>query len=343
MLVAKRLNSNQKPSIDAIVTPKPGLDLTRSPDANSSRHFFISGGTSSGWNAACQPHPVDSSWELPVYSCQRLFRNSLGPSGDLRSFCKRLSRDSERLRAVPELAQSRTRSGEQTLGPTRTQEKIESNSERARVRLRGWLPWAITAAALAAALVALVSYSANRAAPPETRLDIATPPLNDPVSFALSPDGRKIAYTAMTEGTARLWVRPLDSASGEALAGTEGALFPFWSPDSRSLGFSADGKLKRVNLDGSALQTLAEAPQFRGAAWNADGVILFAPNTGSSLFRVSATGGLATPVARLASETGSQRLPRFCPAESVSCFIRSENHRASIWDRSKKALPDPGA
>jgi Tol biopolymer transport system component len=216
----------------------------------------------------------------------------------LHSRCKRLSRDSARMSGSnSNLGAARERNGK---------------SEPAPAHANRGLLWMIAAIGLAGSLGVSVWYNATRSTPPETRLDIVTPPLNDASSFALSPDGRKIAYTAITDGTARLWVRWFDSGSSQVLAGTEGAIFPFWSPDSHSLGFGADGKLKRVDLGGSPPRTLAEASQFRGGAWNDKDVILFTPTAGSGLFRVSAPGGSATPLAQ-AVGAASQRLPRFLP------------------------------
>ena len=86
-----------------------------------------------------------------------------------------------------------------------------------------------------------------------------------------------------------LWLRPLASTSGRLLTGTEGAGFPFWSPDGRSIGFFADQKLKRLDVNSEAIQILADAPVARGGAWQADGTILFAPNAVGPLFRVPAT------------------------------------------------------
>src|SRR5262249_46162321 len=114
---------------------------------------------------------------------------------------------------------------------------------------------------------------------------------------AVSPDGRPIAFTAESaEGVTRLWVRPFASASAQALPATEGASRPFWSPDSRSLGFFAGGKVKRVEASGGPPQTLADAPSGRGGTWNRDGGILFTPTTPSPVYRVSSSGGAPGPV-----------------------------------------------
>jgi Tol biopolymer transport system component len=144
--------------------------------------------------------------------------------------------------------------------------------------------------------------------PPETRLDIATPSTSDPVSFALSPDGRHIIFVAEGDDSARLWLRPMTSATSQPMAGTEGAAFPFWSPDSGSVGFFADGQLKRLDLGASAARILAPAPGGRGGTWSADGVILFAPVARSNaLSRIPAIGGSVMPL----KETGL--FPMFLP------------------------------
>jgi hypothetical protein len=96
---------------------------------------------------------------------------------------------------------------------------------------------------------------------------------------AISPDGRGLAFVAASSGIPKLWVRALDSINARELAGTEGADFPFWSPDGRSLGFFASGKLKRIDLAGGPPVVLADAVA-RGGAWGTDGTILFTPNYG---------------------------------------------------------------
>src|SRR5438876_1792718 len=140
---------------------------------------------------------------------------------------------------------------------------------------RGWLRWAI-ALALGAALAVISVLYFNRAAPPEVRVEINTPLTSDPTSFAISPDGRRLVFSASNEGKSQLWVRPLDSVAAQPLAGTDGAHFPFWSPDSASVGFFADSKLKRIDMVGGAPQVLANAAAVgRGGSWNREGIILF--------------------------------------------------------------------
>ena len=117
----------------------------------------------------------------------------------------------------------------------------------------------------------------------------------------------------MHEGKSQLWVRPLDSLAAQPLAGTDGGTYPFWSPDSSSLGFFADGKLKRIDIRGGAPQVLANAGAGRGGAWNRDGIILFAPSIIGPLWKVPATSGEAAAVTRLETGQKSHRFPQFLP------------------------------
>ena len=138
--------------------------------------------------------------------------------------------------------------------------------------------------------------------------DFAGPPV-------LSPDGTYLAFAASDpNGKTMLWVRPMDSLDARMLPDTDGAIFPFWSPDGTSLGFFADNKLKIIDLNSSSAQVVADAPFGRGGAWGQDGVILFSPNTQTSLMRVNASGG--TPVAASKIDPAlhtSHRWPFFLP------------------------------
>lgn len=131
---------------------------------------------------------------------------------------------------------------------------------------------------------------------------------------AISPDGQRVAFVAASaEGKTLLWIRSLDALTAQELAGTEGATSPFWSPDSRSLGFFTGGKLKKIDVSGGPPITLCDAQDNRGGTWNRDGVIVFAPTNISALQKVSASGGVpaaATVLAR--GELGHIR-PSFLP------------------------------
>ena len=132
----------------------------------------------------------------------------------------------------------------------------------------------------------------------------------------VSPDGRRLAFVATnTDGKGFLWVRSLDALTALPLPGTEGAVFPFWSPDSRFIGFFSDGKLKKIEAAGGSVQALSEAPQGRGGTMNADGVILFTPDVRAPIYRVSATGGPGTPLTKFESDPlgTTHRWPYFLP------------------------------
>jgi serine/threonine protein kinase len=117
------------------------------------------------------------------------------------------------------------------------------------------LAWIFAAAfALAFGSVTAVYFSQRPPAAPEMRLEINTPSTSAPLEFALSPDGRYIVFVASGDGPQRLWLRALDKTDAQPLAGTEGANYPFWSPDSRSIGFTATGKLQRIDIAGGAPQ-----------------------------------------------------------------------------------------
>jgi serine/threonine protein kinase/Tol biopolymer transport system component len=180
--------------------------------------------------------------------------------------------------------------------------------------------WVWKAAALAgviaAAAMTLLHFASAPSVAPETRLQIVALPSTSLASFAISPDGRKVVYEAVSNANNKdqLWLRRLESENAQPLAGTEGASQPFWSPDSKSVGFFADGKLKRIDLAGGAPQILADAPISPGGAWNADGTILFALSGTSPLQRISANGGTVTPLTTLdPPRQVSHRFPRFLP------------------------------
>ncbi|HTG72610.1 MAG TPA: protein kinase, partial [Terriglobia bacterium] len=187
------------------------------------------------------------------------------------------------------------------------------------VQSRGRLAWRTLA--LVGLIIVLAAVWIRNATTPvpdaslatEARLELYTGPTTEPVSLAISPDGQKVVYVAGSEGQS-LWVRPLDSASAQPLAGTDGATYPFWSPDSRSIGFFAQGKLKRINTVSGFIETLATATAGRGGAWGPDGTILFSASVSSPILRLPSGGG--EPVAITQLELlghGSHRYPRFFP------------------------------
>jgi len=131
----------------------------------------------------------------------------------------------------------------------------------------------------------------------------------------LSPDGKWAVFGARTsDNKVPLWIRPLSSTAAQTLAGTDGAVFPFWAPDSRQVAFFADGKLKKIDITGGPPMAIADAPNGRGGSWSPEGIILFAPNTTSPLLRVAASGGAVAPATSLeATKSIAHRFPWFLP------------------------------
>jgi len=161
--------------------------------------------------------------------------------------------------------------------------------------------WAVAAVFCVAAVVAtaglLITSSRIPGGTKELRFSISPPDDTTFGTFAVSPDGGHLAFTAVSvDGTRRLWVRPLDSVMPVPLVGTDDAAFPFWSPDGRSIGFFARGKLKRIAVSGGTAEVLCDAPDGRGGSWNSSDVILFAPDRSEGLHRIAATGGVPKAV-----------------------------------------------
>ena len=171
------------------------------------------------------------------------------------------------------------------------------------------LAWALFAVAFVAA-VALGTMGYFRRTPVDatvSRTSILPPDgvnwssVVPAIRFALSPDGRRLAFVGTgPDGRTLLWVRPLDALVTQPLAGTEDPAMPFWSPDSRFLAFNAGGKLKKIDVSGGLPVTLADGVTNNQGSWNPDDVILFVPGGSKhSLYRVSASGGTPTPATTL--------------------------------------------
>jgi Tol biopolymer transport system component len=150
---------------------------------------------------------------------------------------------------------------------------------------------------------------------PENVLRFRVYPPGKTTGFAISPDGRRLVFSAANdEGAALLWIHSFDSPGEQQLPGTENAAFPFWSPDSRYVAFFADGKLKRISLAGAAPQVLCDAASGKGGTWGIEGSIVFADGASSGLFRVAAGGGVPQPVVSPeASRHAVLRTPYFLP------------------------------
>jgi len=169
----------------------------------------------------------------------------------------------------------------------------------------------VIVAAFAAALFAPRQRPADRRMIFEINSDTAPSPLQ----IALSPDGRRLVSSVSSDKGPVLWIRSLDDLEARAIPGTEsGNPYPFWSPDGRFIAYFANGKLKKVSVAGGAPQALCDAPGGMGGTWNRDGVIVFSPAPGGPLFRVSDSGGTATPVTSFdGSQETSHLHPFFLP------------------------------
>jgi serine/threonine protein kinase len=184
-----------------------------------------------------------------------------------------------------------------------------------------WLAWTAGALAIGLAVLALVHFREDPAELSVLRFTLAPPDgaafghtFGFVSAFAVSPDGRRVAFVAHSAGGKdQLWVRSLSTFAEQPLPGTEGASYPFWSPDSRFIGFGADGKLKKIDANGGPAVTLAAAPALRGGTWNGD-VILFA-GQGGPLQRVSSAGGASRPATQLdeSKKERNHRFPWFLP------------------------------
>ncbi len=247
--------------------------------------------------------------------------------------------EKDRKRRLPDAADARLEIDEALTTPTAADGVSVSGAPATTASSRGRLPW-MAALAVAAALIAVMAVPTLRylrqappPAPPEVRVDITTPAADRPSEFAISPDGRQIVFAAADGRVSRLWLRSLATAAAEALPDTEGARSPFWSPDSRSLGFFIAGELKRLDLGDQTAQSLARAVDNGGGTWGSDGVIVYAPNTTGVLMRVLASGGASAAVTTLVSAQVAHRFPSFLPDGRRFVFYASspEDSSAGIY------------
>ena len=187
-----------------------------------------------------------------------------------------------------------------------------------RRKTRERLAWALHLLTAIAAVAATWWFiESRRVSPLSTTSSIELPvgmrsAINS--GYAISPDGATIAAVLEDHrGTRALWLRPIGVDSFRMLEGTVGASVPFWSPDSKQIGFFAGGKMLSVDGTGGPPQVIADAPLPRGASWSSDGTIVFAGKPTGPLMKVSANGGTAVPATTLAAGERNHRWPWFLP------------------------------
>lgn len=237
-----------------------------------------------------------------------------------------------------------------SIGKSRISRKLFAKASVFMLK-RALFQWAITAfvtlvAAIAIGLIVLQPSSPVRLVsrslmPPPENIIFNT---NHGRHIAISPNGRTIAFVATdSTGVSKLWVRSLSALTSIPLNGTEGAYYPFWSSDSRSLGFFSAGKLKKIDTAGGLVLTICEAPNGRGGAWNKDNLILFAPNSTDALFTVSAAGGAPIQATTLDSARGenAHRWPSFLPDGKHFVFSVFSISPTGVADTIKLGIMDP--
>jgi len=194
-------------------------------------------------------------------------------------------------------------------------EESEESTSRVKASAQGF------AMAVLMLLVLFLARSLTRSPQPpaaeqgEMRLQVNTPFTLTSHQFALSHDGHQLVFAVTgREEPPRLWLRSLNQAEPHPLEGTEGASFPFWSPDGRSIGFFAATKLYRIDVGGGSPRVIADAPDGgSGAAWNSEGTILFSSDRSGPVFRVDDSGGRAVPATVLEANQRVHLAPRFLP------------------------------
>jgi serine/threonine protein kinase/Tol biopolymer transport system component len=204
-----------------------------------------------------------------------------------------------------------------------------------------WI-WMAAVVILLAAVAALYFHSSpNR--PQPTWSSILAPEKTSFAYFAgpvdVSHNGQKLVFVGTTaEGQDVVWVRPLGAPNAQALAGTEGASYPFWSGDDRSIGFFSAGKLKTIDAAGGPVVTICDAAGSRGGTWNQSGVILFSTTWGG-IYRVPSSGGTPTEITKLDASRRelSHRWPYFLP-DGKHFFYLSANFASGSMETASAYL-----
>jgi eukaryotic-like serine/threonine-protein kinase len=246
-----------------------------------------------------EPEPVSTVKPTAPAALDHAIKKCLAKSADERWQCA--SDLASELKWIGE-------TGGQTTGAALSREKTASRERAA---------WIIAGVSVLALIAVGVLWRNSK---PSERTMYFTAPMSFPASdVAVAPDGRTIAVVAYVESARKnaLWIYELGLPNARILADTEGASYPFWSPDGRSLAFFADGKLKKLEVSGGPVQIICDAPSGRGGTWNKDGVIVFTSfaGLGRGLYRVSSSGGTPAQISSpdLSRKEQSHRWPQFLP------------------------------
>jgi eukaryotic-like serine/threonine-protein kinase len=199
---------------------------------------------------------------------------------------------------------------------------IDSTSSQRAVptagRTRGFLWVAVALACLTLAIVTLLLKYSGAGATPRSSMQFAIPVQGEIAYFNVSPDGEMLAYVSPDENTGIgvLYVQRVGETTAKLLEGTQGATFPFWSPDHKYVAFFAGGKLKKIPADGGPPQIMASATNPRGGSWGSKDVLIYAPEVGGMLWRVNADGTHNVNLSQAyfgGQMEASQRFPTFLP------------------------------
>ena len=212
--------------------------------------------------------------------------------------------------------------------------------ETAAAKTARW-PWVAASAAIVVAFAVGWAVKGPRQVPaPDQTLRTQLPPpeggqFDLARGFAISPDGRTLAFVATAPGKSGLWVRPMDGTAARLLPGTDGVFWPFWSPDGRSIAYWASSKLWRVDVAGGSPIAICDAGIFFGADWPTDGVIVFSAGP-SGLRRVPASGGTPEPLTTPDAGRGevSHLWPQRLPGGRILFYVEGKREPAGIYATS---------
>lgn len=203
-----------------------------------------------------------------------------------------------------------------------------------RRKNRERLAWGVAAFAALAAVTFATGYVRRAPAMPEVVRFQVPQPVKLPVTGSpkLSPDGRYLAFNATDEqGATGIWVRALSALEAQPLPGTEGTTRPFWSPDSRFLGFFAGGKLKKVEVSGGPPQTICDAPSGSDGSWGEDGTILYDGRDTDPIMKVAAGGGVPVALVRKGEGNALQvGWPQFLPGGKRFLYVDLGGEKAGV-------------